>query len=172
MIKLLKIKFNNRLIKSYLLTRLLETFKKRKESMNATHIETVEPESKLDDKLILHELEKLQKKLLGRILEQVPKYDLHRRFFKAAEEAKSVALSTHVPLLVFPILFDEKVEGILEEGNRVVEHFEKKYDSSRSRKGTKPFRRFRPYSVSSWINLAHNQLSPKLAGPRGYGSFE
>ena len=56
------------------------------------------------------ELEQLKKTLLWEKLEAARGADLMARLRRAANEAAAIAWTTHVPLLVFPALFEEKAD--------------------------------------------------------------
>ena len=57
------------------------------------------------------EFEKLRTNLLKGLLEQTSEPDLHLLYRHAANEAASLAAATGFPLLVLPVLLDEKAEA-------------------------------------------------------------
>jgi hypothetical protein len=63
-------------------------------------------------------LERLKNRLLAEKLDGVSSADENSQVRRAANEAAGLAWSTSYPLLVFPALFEEKVEALL----AMVEH--------------------------------------------------
>ena len=57
--------------------------------------------------------ELLKERLLRECLDQMPEPEANSQIRRAANEAAAVALVTCYPLLVFPTLFEEKVESVL-----------------------------------------------------------
>ncbi len=55
------------------------------------------------------DLERLKERLLGERLAAVRETECNRQVRRAANEAAALALVTGYPLLVFPVLFEEKV---------------------------------------------------------------
>jgi hypothetical protein len=73
------------------------------------------------------EFERLKNRLLARQLAEVPTPELNPPLRRAANEAAALAWATIFPLLVFPVLFEEKIETAL----RQAEHQARIYASSR-----------------------------------------
>ena len=72
------------------------------------------------------EFERLKNRLLARQLAEAPTPDLNPPLRRAANEAAALAWATVFPLLVFPVLFEEKTQAAL----RQVEHQARIYRSS------------------------------------------
>ena len=72
------------------------------------------------------EFEPLKNRLLTRQLAEVPTAELNPPLRRAANEAAALAWATLYPLLVFPVLFEEKTQAAL----RQVEHQARIYRSS------------------------------------------
>ena len=66
----------------------------------------------------LFRLEILRGRLLTRWLKDVPRIEFHATIFHAANEAASLAWQTAFPLLVFPVLFEEKAQAMLNQARR------------------------------------------------------
>ena len=64
------------------------------------------------------EFERLKSRLLARHLAEVPAPGLNPALRRAANEAAALAWATVVPLLVFPVLFEEKIEAALRQTER------------------------------------------------------
>jgi hypothetical protein len=64
------------------------------------------------------EFERLKNKLLARQLAEAPTPDLNVPLRRAANEAAALAWATVFPLLVFPVLFEEKTEAALRRAER------------------------------------------------------
>jgi len=60
----------------------------------------------------------LKRKLLRAALEETPEPGLFKRICAGANQAVELARATSCPLLVFPCLFDEMVEGVRERFER------------------------------------------------------
>ena len=58
------------------------------------------------------DFELLKARMLLRAMDEIPGAELHIFVFRAAAEAASLSLQTPFPLLVFPGLFDEKVQAM------------------------------------------------------------
>jgi hypothetical protein len=61
------------------------------------------------------EFERLKSRLLARHLAEAPGPELNPPLRRAANEAAALAWDTLVPLLVFPVLFEEKIETALRQ---------------------------------------------------------
>jgi hypothetical protein len=61
--------------------------------------------------LLEDEFERLKNRLLARQLAGAPAPELNPPLRRAANEAAALAWETMVPLLVFPVLFEEKIEA-------------------------------------------------------------
>src|SRR5271154_4890768 len=72
------------------------------------------------------EFERLKNQLLARQLAKAPTPELNLPLRRAANEAAALAWATIFPLLVFPVLFEEKIETAL----RQAEHQERIYANS------------------------------------------
>lgn len=59
------------------------------------------------------EFERLKSRLLARQLAEAPTPELNSPLRRAANEAAALAWATVVPLLVFPVLFEEKIAAAL-----------------------------------------------------------
>ena len=59
------------------------------------------------------EFERLKSRLLARQLAAAPAPELNSPLRRAANEAAALAWATVVPLLVLPVLFEEKIEAAL-----------------------------------------------------------
>jgi hypothetical protein len=91
--------------------------------MNRTKVRTnFEPETRFDVRLrtaapyravVENRFESLKAKLLTRRLEEVWEPRLNSDIRRAANEAAALAWVTPYPLLVFPVLFEEKAETAL-----------------------------------------------------------
>jgi hypothetical protein len=66
------------------------------------------------------EFERLKGRLLARQLAVVPAAELNPPLRRAANEAAALAWATLYPLLVFPVLFEEKTETALRQAERQV----------------------------------------------------
>ncbi len=64
------------------------------------------------------ELERLKDRLLQEQLPDTARPELEARVRQAASEAAALAWVTTVPLLVFPALFDEKIQAALLQARR------------------------------------------------------
>jgi len=64
------------------------------------------------------EFERLKNRLLVRHLAEAPAPELNPPLRRAANEAAALAWATVVPLLVFPVLFEEKIEAALRHAAR------------------------------------------------------
>jgi hypothetical protein len=64
------------------------------------------------------EIERLKRRLLRETLETATKTELYAPLRHAANEAAALAWTTPFPLLVLPVLFEEKVQ----EARRYIEH--------------------------------------------------
>jgi hypothetical protein len=64
------------------------------------------------------EFERLKNRLLARQLAGAPAPELNPPLRRAANEAAALAWVTLYPLLVFPVLFDEKIEAALRQAER------------------------------------------------------
>ena len=58
-----------------------------------------------------NEFERLKNQLLARQLAEVPEPELNTPLRRAANDAAALAWATVFPLLVFPVLFEEKIEA-------------------------------------------------------------
>jgi hypothetical protein len=61
------------------------------------------------------EFEQLKNQLLARQLAEAPAAELNPPLQRAANEAAALAWATLFPLLVFPVLFEEKIEAALRQ---------------------------------------------------------
>ncbi|MGD1087125.1 MAG: hypothetical protein ABR955_00155 [Verrucomicrobiota bacterium] len=64
------------------------------------------------------EFERLKNQLLARQLAEAPTPELNPPLRRAANEAAALAWATIFPLLVFPVLFEEKIETALRQAER------------------------------------------------------
>ncbi len=64
------------------------------------------------------EFERLQAKLLARELDEAATPELNHPLQRAAAEAAALAWDTTFPLLVFPVLFEEKTVAAMRQSNR------------------------------------------------------
>ncbi|MGO8838599.1 MAG: hypothetical protein ACLQAH_13265 [Limisphaerales bacterium] len=64
------------------------------------------------------EFERLKSRLLARHLTEAPAPELNPALRRAANEAAALAWATACPLLVFPVLFEEKIEAALRQTER------------------------------------------------------
>jgi len=64
------------------------------------------------------EFERLKNRLLARELAGAPAAELNPPLRRAANEAAALAWATVVPLLVFPVLFEEKIAAALRHADR------------------------------------------------------
>jgi hypothetical protein len=64
------------------------------------------------------ELDKLKARLLSEYLRKVWEPDLNSNLRRAANEAVALAWASPYPLLVFPVLFEEKAEEAVTRLNR------------------------------------------------------
>ena len=64
------------------------------------------------------EFERLKGRLLAKELAEAPEPELNPALRHAANEAAALAWDTVVPLLVFPVLFEEKIEVALRRAAR------------------------------------------------------
>jgi hypothetical protein len=64
------------------------------------------------------EFERLKDRLLARQLAEVPTSELNPPLRRAANEAAALAWATLYPLLVFPVLFEEKTQAALRQAAR------------------------------------------------------
>ncbi len=64
------------------------------------------------------EFERLKNRLLARHLAEAPTPELNPPLRRAANDAAALAWATVVPLLVFPVLFEEKIEAALRHAAR------------------------------------------------------
>ncbi len=64
------------------------------------------------------EFERLKGRLLARQLAEAPAVELNPPLRRAANEAAALAWATLYPLLVFPVLFEEKIEAALRQAER------------------------------------------------------
>ena len=64
------------------------------------------------------EFERLKNQLLARQLGEAPTPELNPPLRRAANEAAALAWATLFPLLVFPVLFEEKIETALRQAER------------------------------------------------------
>ena len=58
------------------------------------------------------DFELLKARMLLRAMDEIPGVELHIFIFRAAAEAANLASQTSFPLLVFPGLFDEKIQAM------------------------------------------------------------
>jgi hypothetical protein len=70
------------------------------------------------------EFERLKSHLLARQLAEVPTPELNPTLRRAANEAAALAWATLYPLLVFPVLFEEKTQAALHQAERQARIFE------------------------------------------------
>ena len=68
--------------------------------------------------LLENEFERLRDQMLGERLETVWEPELNHQVRRAANEAAALAWVTPYPLLVFPVLFDEKAEAAMLQAER------------------------------------------------------
>ena len=71
-----------------------------------------------------NEFERLKGRLLARELAAAPAPELNPPLRRAANEAAALAWATVYPLLVFPVLFEEKTEAALRQAERQARIFE------------------------------------------------
>jgi hypothetical protein len=64
------------------------------------------------------EFERLKNKLLLKHLAETPAPELNSPLRRAANEAAALAWATMIPLLVFPVLFEEKITVALRQAAR------------------------------------------------------
>jgi hypothetical protein len=64
------------------------------------------------------EFERLKNRLLARQLAEAPAPELNPPLRRAANEAAALAWATLFPLLVFPVLFEEKTQAALRQAER------------------------------------------------------
>ena len=64
------------------------------------------------------DFERLQAKLLARELAEAATPELNHPLQRAAAEAAALAWDTTIPLLVFPVLFEEKTAAAMRQSNR------------------------------------------------------
>jgi len=64
------------------------------------------------------QFERLKTRLLARELAEAPTPELNTPLRRAANEAAALAWNTLFPLLVFPVLFEEKTEAALRQVER------------------------------------------------------
>ena len=64
------------------------------------------------------EFERLKNRLLARELAETPTPELNPPLRRAANEAAALAWATLYPLLVFPVLFEEKTQAALRQVDR------------------------------------------------------
>jgi hypothetical protein len=64
------------------------------------------------------EFERLKGRLLARQLAEAPAPELNPPLRRAANEAAALAWATVCPLLVFPVLFEEKIQAALRQAER------------------------------------------------------
>ena len=64
------------------------------------------------------EFERLKNRLLARQLAEAPALELNPPLRRAANEAAALAWATVYPLLVFPVLFEEKIAAALRQAER------------------------------------------------------
>jgi hypothetical protein len=64
------------------------------------------------------EFERLKNRLLARQLAEAPTPELNPPLRRAANEAAALAWATLYPLLVFPVLFEEKTQAALRQVER------------------------------------------------------
>src|ERR1700677_3752300 len=65
-----------------------------------------------------NELERLKSQLLAEQLYLAKQAELYAPLRRAANEAAALAWATLFPLLVFPVLFEEKIEGLTHQARR------------------------------------------------------
>ena len=70
------------------------------------------------------EFERLKSRLLARQLAEAPTPELNPLLRRAANEAAALAWATLYPLLVFPVLFEEKTQAALRQAERQARIFE------------------------------------------------
>ena len=70
------------------------------------------------------EFEQLKVRLLGRQLAGAPAPELNPPLRRAANEAAALAWATLYPLLVFPVLFEEKIQAALRQAERQARIYE------------------------------------------------
>ena len=64
------------------------------------------------------EFERLKNRLLARQLAEAPTPELNPPLRRAANDAAALAWATLYPLLVFPVLFEEKTQAALRQAER------------------------------------------------------
>ena len=64
------------------------------------------------------EFERLKSRLLARQLAEAPAPELNTPLRRAANDAAALAWATLYPLLVFPVLFEEKTQAALRQADR------------------------------------------------------
>jgi hypothetical protein len=65
-----------------------------------------------------NEFERLKNQLLARQLAEAPTPELNTPLRRAANDAAALAWATLFPLLVFPVLFEEKTRAALQQAER------------------------------------------------------
>ena len=70
------------------------------------------------------EFERLKNRLIARQLAGAPTPELNPPLRRAANEAAALAWATIYPLLVFPVLFEEKTQAALRQAERQARIFE------------------------------------------------
>ena len=70
------------------------------------------------------EFERLKSRLLARQLAEAPTPELNPPLRRAANDAAALAWATLYPLLVFPVLFEEKTQAALRQAERQARIFE------------------------------------------------
>ena len=70
------------------------------------------------------EFERLKSRLLARQLAGAPTPELNPPLRRAANDAAALAWATVCPLLVFPVLFEEKIAAALRQAERQARIFE------------------------------------------------
>jgi hypothetical protein len=65
-----------------------------------------------------NELEQLKDRLLRQRLNESGVAEVNSRLRRAANEAAALAWTTNIPLLVFPVLFEEKAGVALQQAQR------------------------------------------------------
>ena len=71
------------------------------------------------------EFERLKSRLLARQLAEAPTPELNPPLRRAANEAAALAWATLYPLLVFPVLFEEKIAAALRQAERQTRIFDR-----------------------------------------------
>jgi len=64
------------------------------------------------------DFELLKARMLMRAMDEIPPVEFHVLIFRAAEEATGLARQTPFPRLVFPGLFEERVEAVRQAAER------------------------------------------------------